>query len=92
MFVGVQDPGEKSQVFVPRRGGVGAENVENFPGGGGQSRLNVQIFTSVYEFLATVRQKSKFWTLGSSHAPPRPDFTHQTPSGQTKRRGLVPAF
>ena len=34
MFVAVQDPGKKSQVFVPRRGRVGKENVENFPGGG----------------------------------------------------------
>ena len=34
MFVAVQDPGKKSQVFVPRRGGAGKENVENFLGGG----------------------------------------------------------
>ena len=33
MFVAVQDPGKKSQVFVPRRGRVGEENVENSPGG-----------------------------------------------------------
>ena len=72
MFVAVQDPGEKSQVFVPRWGGVGEENVEDFPGGGDPSRQNVQIFTNVYEFLAMVRQKSKFWTLGFS---PRPATT-----------------
>ena len=48
MFVGVQDPGEKSQVFVPRRGGLARKmlKVENFPGGG-VSRL-----AKVYKLLA----------------------------------------
>ena len=48
MFVVVQDPGEKSQVFVPRRGGLARKmlKVENFPGGG-LSRL-----AKVYKLLA----------------------------------------
>ena len=52
MFVVVQDPGEKSQVFVPHQGRVGKENVENFLGGGVPSCPNVQILAKVYKFLA----------------------------------------
>ena len=50
MFVAVQNPSEKSQVFVPCRGGVGQENGENFPGRG--SCQNVQIIAKIYKFLA----------------------------------------
>ena len=52
MFVVVQDPGEKSQVFVPHQGRVGKENVENFLGGGVPSCPNVQILAKMYKFLA----------------------------------------
>ena len=41
--------GKKSQVFVPRRGGVGKENVENFCL---LSRQNVQFLAKAYKFLA----------------------------------------
>ena len=51
MFVAVQDPGEKSQVFAPCPGGVGKENVENFPGGAALSRQNVQILAEVYKLI-----------------------------------------
>ena len=71
MFVTGQDPGKKSQVFAPRPGGVGEENVENFPGWG-LSRLtkmykfspkrtnSLPKWAKVSKFSAMARQKSKF--------------------------------
>ena len=41
MFVAVQDPGEKSQVFVTRRGGVGEKNDENSLGWGVSSLIQM---------------------------------------------------
>ena len=48
MFVAVQDPGEKSQVFAPCPGGVGKENVEIFLAG---LPCLVKILAEVYKLI-----------------------------------------
>ena len=73
MFVVVQDPGKKSQVFVPRQGGVGKENVENFPGRGCPVSPKCTTNSSpkwakMSKFPAMARQKSNFFLAGTALA------------------------
>ena len=70
MFVAVQDPSEKSQVFVPRRGGVGEENVENFPRRGcpvlPKCTNSSPKCAKMSQFPAMENQKSKFFLACSA--------------------------